>query len=260
MENVLVSGCNGRMGRVIIDQLEGHPTFQVSAGVDMQKSSDYPFPVYDSFDSVNSPCDIVIDFSHISLTPFVLSFCVAKGLPLILATTGIAGDLEKQVLTAAETIPIFKSFNMSLGISLLQSLVRQAAMVLGGRYELEIIEKHHNNKLDAPSGTALMIAEAAAQALPYTPAYVYDRTGAHQARAPHEIGIHAVRGGAIVGEHEAMFIGPNEILTISHSAQSRMLFADGALKAAEYLRGIKKPGIYNMDDLVAALSNRHVPA
>jgi 4-hydroxy-tetrahydrodipicolinate reductase len=249
-----MSGCNGRMGQAIVKQAKESTKYRIVAGYDMNPLQQNDFPVYDSIKKIAEEADIIIDFSHISATPTVLEYAHTKKTPLVLATTGIEGELEKQVIKTAASIPIFKSFNMSLGISLLQALVRQATKVLGDSYDIEIIEKHHNQKVDAPSGTAIMIAQAAASALSFTPEYVYDRTKEHKKRGRQEIGIHAVRGGSIVGEHEAMFIGPNEILSISHSAQSRELFANGALKAAEFLMKTTQPAIYNMDDLVASLT------
>lgn len=254
MIRMIMSGCNGRMGQAVVSQAQASGKFIVVAGYDSFAEKKNDFPVYSALDQITEEADVVIDFSNISATEALLEFCQSRKLPLVLATTGIAGELEQKVLRTAEIIPVFKSFNMSLGISLLQALVRQAAKVLGDTYDIEIIEKHHNQKLDAPSGTAIMIAQAAAASLNFEPEYVYDRTKAHQKRDHKEIGIHAVRGGTIVGEHEAMFIGPNEIVTIGHSAQSRELFANGALKAAEFIVANRMPMIYNMDDLVASLS------
>ncbi|MDR1193836.1 MAG: 4-hydroxy-tetrahydrodipicolinate reductase [Peptococcaceae bacterium] len=251
MIDVLLSGCNGRMGQAVVSQC-GPAGPRIVAGYDQSAVKQNDFPVYDSFSLIAEAADLVIDFSHISATPAVLAYCQAKGLPLVLCTTGIKGDLEAKVLAAAAAIPIFKSFNMSLGISLLLSLARQAAKVLGDTCDIEIIEKHHNQKLDAPSGTALMIADAAAAGLNFQAEYIRDRGLRQSKRGRGEIGIHSVRGGAIVGEHEAMFICPQEIISISHSAQSREIFARGAVKAAGFLLG-KKPGIYTMDDLVNSL-------
>ena len=254
MIRILLSGCNGRMGRAVVSMLEGNPDMSVVAGMDLAPGAQSTFPVYDSFDKIGETADVAVDFSHISLTPALLDYCVKKKLPLVLCTTGIAGDLETQVADAAKTIPIFQSFNMSLGVSLLLALVRQAAKVLGSAYDVEIIEQHHNKKVDAPSGTAWMIAKAAASVLPYEPEYVFDRSGEHRQRDQKEIGVHSIRGGAIVGEHQAMFIGPNETISISHSAQSRELFADGAVRAAAYLVANAQARIHNMDDLVNSLS------
>lgn len=241
------------MGQAIVNLAKDSQKYSIIAGYDANTEKKNDFLVYSDFSQIKEAADIMIDFSHISATSAVLNYCKSKKLPLVLATTGIAGDLEQEVLDAAKSIPIFKSFNMSLGISLLLALVRKAAKVLGETSDIEIIEKHHNQKLDAPSGTALMIADAITSSLDFDPEYVYDRSKAHKKREHKEIGIHAVRGGNIIGEHEALFIGPNEIITISHSAQSRVLFADGALKAAEFMMTKTTPGLYNMDDLVASL-------
>lgn len=254
MIRVIQTGCAGQMGRALAERIKAHPDMEIVAGMDISEYKSADFPVYRDLNDIKAEADIVIDFSHISLTPSLLDYCLARKLPLVLCTTGIAGELEARVKTAAESIPLFRSFNMSLGISLLQTLVRQATKVLWDTCDIEIIEKHHNRKVDAPSGTAVMIAQAAASALPYEPSYVYDRTLEHKRRDRKDIGVHSVRGGNIVGEHEIMFIGPHETLTISHSAQSRELFANGAVKAAEFLMTKKTPGLYNMDDLVASLT------
>jgi len=253
MIKIIMSGCNGRMGQAIANLAQEDKKFCIVAGYDANTERKNDFPVYADFTEIKEKADVVVDFSHISATSAVLNYCKSKNLPLVLATTGITGDLEQEVLNTADSIPIFKSFNMSLGISLLLSLVRKAAKVLGETSDIEIIEKHHNQKLDAPSGTALMIADAITSSLDFDTEYIYDRTKGHKKRGHNEIGIHAVRGGNIIGEHEVLFIGPNEIVTISHSAKSRVLFAEGSLKAAEFLMTKTSPGIYNMDDLVASL-------
>ena len=253
MINIILSGCNGRMGQAIVSLAQDSDKYNIIAGFDAMDEKRNDFPVYSDFNQIKESADVMIDFSHISATSTVLNYCKNKKLPLVLATTGIAGDLEQQVLDTAKSIPIFKSFNMSLGISLLLSLVRKAAKVLGETSDIEIIEKHHNQKLDAPSGTALMIADAISDSLTFDTQYIYDRSKEHKKRDHKEIGIHAVRGGNIIGEHEAMFIGGNETITISHSAQSRVLFAEGALKASEFIITKTTSGIYNMDDLVASL-------
>ncbi|MDR0468927.1 MAG: 4-hydroxy-tetrahydrodipicolinate reductase [Peptococcaceae bacterium] len=254
MIHVILSGCNGRMGQAVTALLHSHDDMKIVAGMDLAEDKQNDYSVYSHFDQIRESADIVIDFSHVSLTLDLLAYCVNKHLPLVLCTTGITEEQEAQVAEAAKEIPIFRSLNMSLGISLLQALVRQAARVLGDSFDIEIVEKHHQYKVDAPSGTAFMIAEAAASGLAFEPRYIYDRSCEHRQRDHKEIGIHSVRGGTIIGEHEAMFIGPNEILTISHSVQSRELFANGAVKAAAFLLENPQPQIYNMDDLVRSLS------
>ena len=252
MIRVILSGCNGQMGQAIAARAENQAEIEIVAGVDNAGDLRYAFPVFDRFDALDAQADMVIDFSHVSLTPSLLDYCKDKQLPLVLCTTGIAGDLEAKVMQTAKNIPIFQSFNMSVGVSLLRSLVHLAAKALGDTYDIEIIEKHHNQKVDAPSGTALMIAEAVASALPYEPVYVHDRSATHKKRDRQEIGIHAIRGGSIVGVHEVLFIGPQETISISHTAESRVLFATGAIKAAFFLASRQSPGLYNMDDLVQA--------
>jgi len=253
---IIMSGCNGRMGQAIVSLAKDSEKYHIVAGFDVNCEKKNDFPVYSDLEHIQEKADVMIDFTHISATPKVLDYCKRNKLPLVLATTGLVEELEKEIYDAAKIIPIFKSFNMSLGISLVTALVRQAAKVLGDNCDIEIIEKHHNQKLDSPSGTALMIADAARSSLSYEPTYIYGRGREQRLRSKKEIGIHAVRGGRIIGEHEISFIGNNEIITISHSAQSRKLFAEGALKAAEFLIGTTSPGVYNMDDLVAALTQR----
>ena len=254
MIRIILIGCNGRMGQAMTARIKEEDNMDIVAGMDMDQDAVNGYPVHGNFYAITETADVVVDFSHMSLTPALLEFCLEKKLPLVLCTTGIAGELEDKVIEAAKEIPLFRSFNMSLGVSLLQALVRQAARVLGNTYDIEIIEKHHNKKVDAPSGTAIMIAQAAASALTFEPQHTYDRTKEHKQRERHEIGVHSIRGGTIVGEHEAMFIGPYEVLTISHSAESRDLFANGAIKAIEFLLDDPQPGLYNMDDLVQSLS------
>lgn len=254
MIRILLSGCSGRMGQALAGRVKTHPDMEIVAGMDIAAGSGGGFPVYDRFGQIKETADIAVDFSHISLTPALLEYCVNQKLPLVLCTTGIAGELEEQVAQSAAAIPIFRSFNMSLGVNLLLALVRQAARVLGDAYDIEIIEKHHNKKVDAPSGTAYMIADAAASVLPFSPRYVFDRSGEHRQRSREEIGLHAVRGGNIVGEHEALFVGPDEVLAIRHSAQSRELFADGAIKAVAFLINNTQPRIYTMDDLIRSFT------
>ena len=171
----------------------------------------------------------------------------------MLATTGYSPEQLSAIDQAAQSVPIFRSANMSLGINLLMDLVRRAASVLGESYDVEIVERHHNRKVDAPSGTALMLADAAASALPYQPQYVYDRQSVRKPRDRHEIGISAVRGGNIVGDHEVIFAGRDEVIELRHSAMSREVFASGAVRAARFLAGVTAPGLYSMEDLVAAL-------
>ena len=206
-------------------------------------------PVYDGFDKISAAADAVVDFSAAANLYNVLSYCERTGAAAILCATGYSEEDLKTIERASGKIPLFKTANLSVGVNLLQKLVKEAAAFLGENFDVEIIEKHHHNKLDAPSGTALMIADELCGASPVPYHYVYDRHAERRKREPTEIGIHAVRGGSIVGEHEVIFAGPEEVITISHSAGSREGFANGALNAAVFLAG-KPAGMYNMKDLM----------
>ena len=206
-------------------------------------------PVFQNPDDVNVEFDSIIDFSHHSATPGLLDFAIKRNVPIVICTTGHTEEETALIKAASEKIPVFFSRNMSVGINLLIELAKTAAKVLGQDYDIEIIEKHHNKKLDAPSGTALMIADAVSDTVDFDAEYVYERQSKREARGKNEIGISAVRGGTIVGEHDIMFCGADEIITISHSAASREVFARGALRAAEYLVG-KKPGFYDMSSMI----------
>ena len=252
MTRILLSGCNGRMGRQVAALAAETPKGTVVAGVD-RAAELADFPVFASLSDCNIEADVLVDFSNASALPDLLAYCTAHRLPAVLATTGYDEAAIASIAESARVIPIFRSANMSLGVNLLSALVRRAAQVLGEDYNVEIVEMHHNQKLDAPSGTALLLADAAADALPYAPEYVYDRHSVRKKRDPAEIGIHSLRGGTVVGEHSVLFAGEDEVITLSHSAQSRRVFATGALRAASFLAAQKAPRIYTMDDLIANL-------
>jgi 4-hydroxy-tetrahydrodipicolinate reductase len=180
----------------------------------------------------------------------LLSYCISKKKPLILCATGYSSEQLESINKASEQIPVFKSGNMSLGINLLADLVRRACSVLGGDYDVEIVERHHRRKVDAPSGTALLLADAASDGLPYSPEYTYNRENKRTARERNEIGISAVRGGTIVGEHEVIFAGQDEVIELRHAAASREVFAVGAIRAAKFIAKVNKPGLYNMGDVL----------
>ncbi|KKC30092.1 MULTISPECIES: 4-hydroxy-tetrahydrodipicolinate reductase [Caldanaerobacter] len=247
MIRLIIHGCNGKMGKVVAKLAKENPEFEVVAGVD-KNTFPLDFPVYSDLKEVKEEADVVIDFSYHEAIPNLVKEAAKRKIPVVIATTGLSEEELKTVEEASKEIPIFRSANMSLGINVLISLVKEAAKVLEG-FDIEIVEKHHNMKKDAPSGTALMIADAINQVLPEKREYVYGRYTKTEQRKPNEIGIHAVRGGTIVGEHDVIFAGPNEVITISHSAQSREVFGYGALKAAKFLIG-QKPGLYTMEDLV----------
>ena len=249
VRKIIISGCNGRMGRVVESICEADPDVSVVAGFDVSLES-RAFPVFVSPANFTGEADAVIDFSSPVALDGLLAFALERKVPLVLATTGYSDEQLAQIDEASKHIPIFRSANMSLGINVLLELVKKAAAVLGDSYDIEIVEKHHNRKVDAPSGTALMIADAAASALNFKPEYVYERHSVRQSRDKKEIGISAVRGGTIVGIHEIMFAGRDEIIEIKHTAMSREIFANGAVKAAKFLAGVSKPGMYDMSMLV----------
>ncbi len=251
MIKILLSGCNGRMGRAITDICTKNPETTIVAGVDVFTERKYDYPVYDNFDAVSESVDVVIDFSNPKALPNLLTFCQVKKLPVVICTTGYSDDDLYLIEKASEKIPVFRSGNMSLGINVLMMLAKHTAQILGESFDVEIIERHHNQKLDAPSGTAIMIAESIEDALPYQAERVYDRHTIRAKRAYNEIGIHSLRGGTIVGEHEVVFAGRDEVIEIKHTAQSREVFASGAVKAAIFLSECDRAGKYNMDDLVS---------
>lgn len=238
------------MGRVIQQLVAGRTDCMIAAGVDLFADSAAAFPAYTNIADVQEEADVIIDFSHPSLLTPILSYAAQKGgIPAVLCTTGYSAEQVEALKTAAQTQPVFYSRNMSLGINLLIELSKKAAKVLGDQFDIEIIEKHHNRKLDAPSGTALMLADAISEELAQPPQYVYDRHSRRAARSKEEIGIHSVRGGTIVGEHEILFAGHDETLSLTHTAMSKEIFATGAINAAIFLAK-QQPGLYNMGDLV----------
>lgn len=246
---IIVTGVGGRMGKAVCEAAKAHGGFEIVAGVDIAPVQ-AEFPVYCGIGEVSTElgADVIIDFSHHSALEGILAYCEASGSAAVICTTGHTEDEKAMMRVASEKMAVFYSRNMSLGINLLLSLVRKAAATLEG-FDIEIIEKHHHNKLDAPSGTALMLAEAAAESVPYDAEFVYERQSVRRKRAPEEIGIHAVRGGSIVGEHDVIFAGMDEVITISHSAASREVFAQGALRAALFMKG-KGAGMYNMENVI----------
>ena len=248
MTNILLSGCCGRMGRFVADAVKQRNDCQIVAGIDIVEDSSLGFPVFANYDEVNIKADVIIDFSNVSLLPYMLEFATKTGTAVVLATTGLSDDQLKAVENAAKNVPVFFSYNMSLGVSLLCELSKVAAKVLGTGFDVEIVEAHHNQKLDAPSGTAIMLGNAIKEEMPDA-YFEYDRHSKREKRHTNEIGIHAIRGGTIVGEHQVIFAGTDEIVTLSHSARSRAIFANGAVNAAVFINQ-KENGIYNMSDLV----------
>lgn len=251
MIKMILSGCNGRMGQAVTRLCKNRTDLSIVAGFDMNAVKLADYPVYADPMEFAGQADVLVDFSNSAALSHLLDYCTDKKLPCVLCTTGYSEDQLVQISHASETIPVFRSGNMSLGINLLIQLVKKASAVLGENFDVEIIEKHHNQKVDAPSGTALMLADAAASALPHESEYVYDRHSVRQKRSREEIGISSIRGGTIVGEHDVLFCGPDEVVELKHTATSRDVFANGALSAALFLAAVKAPGMYSMDDVLA---------
>lgn len=249
MIKILLSGCNGRMGQVITRLAEQYDDLYIAAGYDIADSGKNPYPVFTDLNECSVKPDVIIDFSNPAALEKLISYSTANKVPLVVATTGYSQSQVRLLQKASQSIPVFFSANMSLGINLLIGLVKKAAKLLESDFDIEIVEKHHNQKLDAPSGTALAIADAINSVMEQKCEYVYDRHSRRKKRSKNEIGIHAIRGGTIVGEHSVIFAGNDEIIEIRHTAMSKEIFAAGALRAARYLFG-RKPGMYDMNDLI----------
>ena len=249
MVNILLSGANGHMGRVIADIVGGREDCTIVAGIDINTDQYGPFPIFSCPQDCRVKADVIIDFSHPAALDGLLSYAWETKTPLVVATTGYSSEQIAQIKAAADNIPVFFTFNMSLGINLLVELAKKATEVLDGQFDIEIVEKHHNEKIDAPSGTAIMLANAINETAGNQYEYVYDRHAQRKKRDKKEIGMHAIRGGTIVGEHEVIFAGRDEIITLSHSARTKEVFAVGAVNAAVFLKG-KPAGLYDMSQLI----------
>lgn len=250
MTKVIMHGCNGRMGQFITKIAAEDPKTEIVAGVDVSDHIQNTYPVFDNIKKCDVEADVVIDFASAKAVDGLLEYCVEKQIPCVLCTTGLSEEQLKKVEEASKKVAILKSANMSLGINLLLKLLKEAAPVLADAgFDMEIVEKHHNQKLDAPSGTALALADSINEALNNEYEYVYDRSTRREVRPEKEIGISAVRGGTIVGDHDVLFAGLNEVITFSHQAYSREVFAKGAVQAAKYLAG-KSAGYYGMSDVI----------
>ncbi len=250
MTKIIMHGCNGKMGQVIADLVKQDEEAEIVAGIDIGNAENTQFPVYSRLLDCKEDADVIIDFSIAKAVDQLLEDAVIKNLPIVLCTTGLSSEQLDKVDETSKKIPILKSANMSLGVNTLLKLVQTAAQVLTqANFDIEIIEKHHNQKIDAPSGTALALADAINEALENEYTYEYDRTSKREKRDKKEIGISAVRGGNIVGEHEVIFAGTDEIIEFKHTAYSKAIFAKGAISAGKYLAG-KKAGMYNMSDVI----------
>ena len=247
MTKLIITGANGKMGKVIRSIVENRDDCEIVAGVDLNTDDNGAFPIYSSINDIKESADAIIDFSNPVLLNDLLSYSEKTSTPLVIATTGYSDEQKKQIAQASKTTPIFFTYNMSMGVNLLANLAKKAVEVLGDDFDIE--EKHHNQKIDAPSGTALMLADAMCEEIEKPMKYEYDRHSKREKRTKNEIGIHAVRGGTIVGEHEIIFAGRDEIITLSHSARSKEIFAVGAVNAAVYMNG-KGAGLYDMKELI----------
>ena len=248
MTEILLQGISGRMGHVLCELAASRADCRIVGGVDLQASAGQP-PVFARLEDVDVHADVLIDFSSPAAADAAIAYCEKARLPYVICTTGLSEETRLALIRLSRSVPVFQSANMSLGINLLIELCKKTSAVLGPGYDVEIIEKHHHNKVDAPSGTALMLADAVNEQAGGAYHYVYDRQSVRQKRDPLEIGISSVRGGSIVGDHEVLFCGPDEVITLQHTAYSRTVFANGALNAAVYLAH-KEPGLYSMSDLI----------
>ena len=246
---VLLSGCGGHMGRTVARHIAGRCDCRIVAGLTRHPGGTEPFPVWARPEHCRIPADVLIDFSHPSQLGALLDYAAAQRLPAVIGTTGLQDGDRAALERAARQIPVFYSANLSEGLYLLSLLAYQAAAYLGSEYDIEILEMHHSGKRDAPSGTALLLADSVRKALPYTPQYVYDRHTRNSQRDPHEIGFASLRGGTVVGEHSLFFAGPDDVITLTHSTASKDIFASGALRAAFFLQD-QPAGLYGMQDLL----------
>ena len=248
MTKIMLVGALGMRGKNVASCVAEDDDAQIICGIDVNKG-ELSFPVFTDFSDVKVMPDVIIDFSHVSVLDRLLTFATENNIPCVLATTGYSPEQIEKIKVAAQKIPVFFTANMSLGVNLICSLAKKAAAFLGSGFDIEIIEKHHNQKLDAPSGTALMLANAVNSQFDDKYNYEYDRHSKRQKRPKNEIGIHSVRGGTIVGEHDVIFAGCDEVITVSHSAYSKQVFAAGAVKAAKFMAG-KPIGLYDMNDIL----------
>ena len=250
MVKILMHGCNGKMGRIITELVKNDDGVEIAAGVDAYTGTANDYPVFDSIEKCDVEADVVVDFSTASATDALLDYCADRKVPVVLCSTGLSEEQLQKVKETSEKTAVLKSANMSMGINLLLKLLKDAAKVLApAGYDIELVEKHHNQKLDAPSGTALALADSINEALDGKYHYVYDRSQVRQKRDKKEIGISALRGGTIVGEHEVLFAGTDEVIEFKHTAYSRSVFGKGAIEAAKFLAG-KEPGLYDMSDVI----------
>ncbi len=250
MVRIIMNGCNGHMGQVISNLVAQDSQAQITAGVDIADNGKNEYPVFTELEKCQVEADVMIDFSSAKATDQVLAYCREKKLPLVLCTTGLSEEQLAKVEETAKETAVLRSANMSLGINMLLKLLQDAAKILAtAGYDMEIVERHHNLKVDAPSGTALALADSLNEAMDGQYHYVFDRSQKREKRESKEIGISAVRGGTIVGDHEVIFAGPDEVIEFKHTAYSKAVFGKGAVEAAKFLKG-QPAGLYNMSDVI----------
>ena len=250
MVKIIMHGCNGHMGQVITGLVKEDANAEIVAGIDMNDNGQNDYPVFKSLAECDVPADVVVDFSSYKAADALMNACKEKKLPLVLCTTGLTEDQLKKVQETSKEIPVLRSANMSLGVNLLMKLLKDAAKVLApAGFDIEIVEKHHNQKVDAPSGTAIALADSINEAMADQYVYNYDRSHERKKREKNEIGIVAVRGGTIVGQHDVIFAGADEVIEFHHTAYSKAIFGKGAVEAAKFLAG-KPAGMYDMSDVI----------
>ena len=250
MVKIIMHGCCGHMGQVISDLVAKDANAEIVAGIDIADKGNTTYPVFTDIKACQTEADVVIDFSSAKAADALLDFCVERNLPVVLCTTGLSEEQLAKTKEAAKETAVLRSANMSLGINTLLKLLQDASKVLAAAgFDVEIVEKHHNQKLDAPSGTALALADSINEAMDNQYEYIYDRSQVRQKRDKKELGISAVRGGTIVGEHEVLFCGPDEVIEFKHTAYSKAVFGKGAVEAAKFLKG-KGAGMYDMSDVI----------
>lgn len=250
MVRIMMHGCNGKMGQVITGLLSKDEDAQIVAGIDPFDDGHNAYPVFPSIEQCVVKADVIIDFASAKAVDSLIDYAVSHNIPAVICTTGLSEEQIAKIKEASAKVAILRSANMSLGINTLFKLLKEAAGILApANFDIEIVEKHHNQKVDAPSGTALALADAVKEALDDSYYYKYDRSGERKARDPKEIGISAVRGGTIVGEHEVIFCGEDEVIEFKHTAYSKAIFAKGAIEAAKFLAG-KAAGLYDMSDVI----------
>ncbi len=250
MVRIIMNGCNGHMGQVISNLVAQDSQAQITAGVDIVDNGKNEYPVFTELEKCQVEADVMIDFSSAKATDQVLAYCKERKLPLVLCTTGLSEEQLAKVEETAKETAVLRSANMSLGINMLLKLLQDAAKVLAtAGYDMEIVERHHNLKVDAPSGTALALADSLNEAMDGQYHYVFDRSQKREKRDAKEIGISAVRGGTIVGDHEVIFAGPDEVIEFKHTAYSKAVFGKGAVEAAKFLKG-QPAGLYNMSNVI----------